>query len=142
MLVLVVVAIALGGALWKVRAAGGAPREREGKLGWALAYAAVIASMGPLLIGAPRFVAADAILPSDAQAHAWVAAEVARGIPHGWVAVCSGGFPFGAHYQSVALVLAAALMRVGIAPITAVNALGLTASLALPLLVVSCARAG
>src|SRR5438105_3229344 len=111
-------------------------RAKDTRGGWLAAYLAVLVAMAPLLRGASRFVAADAILPSDAQAHAWVAAEIARGIPHGWVAVCSGGFPFGPHYQSVAIAIAAFAMKVGVAPITAVNSLGLVATLAAPLLLV------
>jgi hypothetical protein len=91
--------------------------------------------------GIPRFLSPSALLPADAQAHAWVAQELARGLPHGWVSVCSGGFPFGPHYQSLAIVLSAVLLRVGMAPISAVNALGVASTIGAPLLVLSCLRA-
>src|ERR1700722_5003350 len=64
----------------------------------------VVLSLVPLLRRLPRLLSAGAILPADAQSHAWVAQELARvGLPHGWIDVCAAGFPFGPEYQSFTL---------------------------------------
>jgi hypothetical protein len=50
------------------------------------------------------------------------------------VDVYDGGFPFGIHYQSPALLLDAALIKLGFSPVLATNGLGIAALLAAPIL--------
>ncbi|MBE7480078.1 MAG: hypothetical protein HS104_08850 [Polyangiaceae bacterium] len=112
------------------------------ELGWGIARpwretglvvcGALLAS-APVLAIAPHLLSPSSLLPSDAIGHAGVAHAIARhGLPHGWVDAYYGGFPFGLHYQSVPLLLLAGLMRLGIDPVVAANALGLLGILAVP----------
>jgi hypothetical protein len=85
----------------------------------------------PLLLATPHLLVD--LLPPDAFSHAAVAQAIARkGLPHGWVDVYDAGFPFGIHYQSVALLLDAALIKLGSSAMVATNALGVLALLAAP----------
>ncbi len=105
-------------------------QQRRAALAWLLG-AVTLANL-PLLLAAPRLLVGR--LPPDAFSHAVVAQAIARkGLPHGWVDVYDGGFPFGIHYQSVALLVDAALIKLGIPALLATNALGLAALLAAPL---------
>jgi len=103
-------------------------RRRE--LPWLLA--GVVLANVPLLLAMPHVL--SALLPPDAFSHAVVAQAVARkGLPHGWVDVYGGGFPFGIHYQSLSLLADAALIKLGVPAMIATNGLGIAALLATPL---------
>jgi hypothetical protein len=103
---------------------------RARTLGWLLS-GVTLANL-PLVLAAPALVAWR--LPPDAFSHAVVAQEIARkGLPHGWIDAYVGGFPFGIHYQSVALLADAALIKLGVPALVATNALGIAALLAAPL---------
>jgi len=136
--------VALVATLWTFRRAKGSlpvPVAPDAAgAGW-LAHAVVLASLAPLVWAVPRLVAPDALLAADAQAHAWVAQELARGVRHGWVDVCAGGFPFGPQYQSLLLVVAALLVKAGVPVVSAVAGLGLLSILAVPLLLTATLRA-
>jgi hypothetical protein len=99
-------------------------------LAWLLAGVAL--ANVPLLLATPHLI--GALLPPDAFSHAVVAQAVARkGLPHGWVDVYGGGFPFGIHYQSLSLLADAALVELGVPAMIATNGLGIAALLAAPL---------
>jgi hypothetical protein len=104
----------------------------HGRAGLLALLAAVTVANLPLVLATPRL--AGALLPADAFSHAVVAQAVARkGLPHGWVDVYAGGFPFGIHYQSVALLMDAALIKLAVPAMIATNVLGIAALLATPL---------
>jgi hypothetical protein len=87
----------------------------------------------PVLAITPRVLSPHSLVPADAIGHAGVAHAIAQhGLPHGWVDAYYGGFPFGLHYQSVPLLLLAAVMRLGVDPVVATNTLGLLGILAAP----------
>ncbi len=104
---------------------------------WPLAYAAALAASAPLLAHLPVLAGRNAIVVGDATSHAVVAnALVTDGLPHGWVDVYNGGFPFGIHYQSVGYLLVASLIRLGLPPGQSIQLVGVAALVALPLCVV------
>ena len=137
--------IALAGALfieWRwcrlaVIGIEGAPAWKPSQATRALwAALLVLAGMVPLALAVPSFFAAAARLPPDAVSHAVVAERIARvGMPHGWIDAYNGGFPFGPHYQSVPILLVAGLIKLGVEPARATQALGLIAVFATPMLV-------
>jgi hypothetical protein len=138
-----VLAIALGSLLvalalsWLEERRGVPPGDvpyvrAEGRRGLAWLLAAVTLANLPLLLAAPHVV--GAVLPPDAYSHAGVAQALSReGLPHGWIDVYGGGFPFGIHYQSLSLLLDAGLITLGVPAMAATHALGLAALLAAPL---------
>jgi len=103
--------------------------------GWLALGALTLLASAPLVPALFRFAAEGASLPGDTAAHAQVAREIAeQGLPHGWIASYSAGFPFGPHYQSGALLVTAALIRAGLSPLGATHLVGLGATLLVPLL--------
>jgi hypothetical protein len=108
---------------------------------WWAAHAAIALCLVPLLRLLPVFLTRHSLLTADAQAHAGVALAIARGLPHSWVDTYNGGFPFGPHYQSLALLVTAALIKCGMHSVLAVNFIGLFATLLCPFLFLECLRA-
>ena len=92
---------------------------------------AVLAN-APLVLRLPAMLS-HPVLDGDARTHMLIAAAIAKsGLGRAWVDVYQGGFPVGPHYPSVAWLLDAAMIRVGVAPMLATHALGLAALLAVP----------
>jgi hypothetical protein len=115
-----------------VRAQWGSPPRPWRTL---LVLAGALGASAPLIIGSPTLLSSQALLPPDAVAHATVAHNIAtHGLPHGWVDVYNGGFPFGPHYQSAPILLLAAVLRLGVDPVVAIHALGLLSTVAVPIL--------
>jgi hypothetical protein len=117
------------------------PETHASSREWTYAYAVVAVFLLPVLALAPAVVGRHALLPADAQAHAAVAQAIARGIPHGWVDVYNAGFPVGLHYQSVPILVVAALVALGMSAVSAVSLVGFLAVVAIPPLLVGCLRA-
>ena len=148
---LVVLGLGLAGALALARRLGAEgcariearwARPEPGGLRWLALAALTLLASAPLVPALLRFAAEGATLPGDAAAHAQVAREIAeQGLPRGWIASYSAGFPFGPHYQSGALLVTAALIRAGLSPLGATHAVGLLATLLVPLLFLVAARA-
>jgi hypothetical protein len=113
------------------------PSRRAVLLGVAL----VLVANAPLVIWASAFHARGA---GDARTHAMLAASIARhGLSHGWTDAYGGGFPLGPHYPLVGWVLAALLVKLGLAPMAALDVLGFLAVLGAPLVAYGVAlRAG
>lgn len=66
----------------------------------------------------------------DLRSHAMVARALATGQARaGWVDVYGGGFPLGPHYPSVAWLVSASMIRIGVAPAQAVTWLGIASVL-------------
>ena len=142
---------ALAVTLWFLRTerAGAAPGSGEPPLPSfrfekAAAIAGLVAVSAPLLWIVPDVLRSTALLPSDASSHAVVAKALATGGGSGgWVDRYSGGFPFFLHYQGLAVVLVAGLIRLGVHPIVATQLVGLAAILATPFVaLVALQRAG
>jgi len=71
------------------------------------------------------------LLLGDLRSHALVAHAIALGrVQGGWIDVVHGGFPLGPHYPSIAWLLSAVLMRLGLSPAWAVTWVGVGAVLA------------
>ncbi len=112
-----------------------------GRMAWLLATLATVAASAPILAGIPVLFTREPLHLGDSATHAIVAQQVATtGIPHGWVDVYNGGFPFAIHYQSVGYLLVAALARAGLPAVVAIQVVGFAAMIALPLAVLHAAR--
>lgn len=108
--------------------------ERSAPDGLAIALGAVAIALAelPLLRALPGLLGAR-VLSGDARSHMMVATAIARnGVARGWIDAYQGGFPLGPHYPSLAWLLDAALVRVGVDPALATQALGIGALLAVP----------
>ena len=147
MILLVGLVGGLAGTRW-LRARGlsrvraGWSRPLGGPRLWAVLAAVTLLASAPLFTAVWTFVASGAHLPGDAASHAQIAREVAeRGLPHGWVESYSGGFPFGPHYQSGAILLTAALVKLRMTAVSATHLVGLVSILLAPLLFLFAARA-
>jgi hypothetical protein len=117
-------------------------RQPARRVAWALALAFVALATGFLALRLPELLHPHSVLSGDAASHARVAQEIAQvGLPRGWIGSYSGGFPFGPHYQSGALLTAAALIRLGLDAVTATKGVGLIALLLVPLTFLWGARA-
>ncbi|WP_437592904.1 hypothetical protein [Sorangium sp. So ce1000] len=113
------------------------------RLAWLAAAAAVAVALLPALRDARALAGPGAALWKDASSHLAIAHDIATsGLPHGWIATNNGGFPVALHYPPVGWLLAAALIRLGAAPVVAVKGLGLAAFIAAPLAVLAAGRAG
>lgn len=98
--------------------------------------AAIAAASGAAWAALPLLTHPAAHLAGDAASHVRVAQEIAaHGLPHGWIESYGGGFPFGPHYQSGALLAAAGIIELGAHPVTATIALGLVCMLVVPIMV-------
>ncbi len=126
--------LALGGALVVLRSRASAPaRTTEPPIPRALGAIAVL-----LAVALPLFQLAPLMrtFHGDDMTHARIGADIARhGLPHGWIDSYLGGFPFGHHYPPVTWLALAALVRMGLAPVTASSVLGVLATVATPLAV-------
>jgi len=95
----------------------------------------LLAANAPLAIWAAAFSARGA---GDARTHARMAAAIARhGLSHGWTDAYGAGFPLGLHYPLVHSLVAALLVKAGLAPMVALDVLGLLAVLAAPFAVLA-----
>jgi hypothetical protein len=98
---------------------------------WVGGVVLVLAANWPLVLWAAAFAGRGA---GDARTHATVAHAIARhGLPHGWTDAYGGGFPVGPHYPWVGWGLSALLIKVGVGPMDAVDAVGCASILAVPL---------
>jgi len=99
----------------------------------ALGAIGVLVGSAPLFVFAPWRGRSVELYTGDAATHAAVAREIAeQGLPHGWLTVFLGGFPFGHHYPPLGWLLSAGLMRLGLAPARSLYWLAWVATLALP----------
>jgi hypothetical protein len=99
-----------------------------------LGWAGVLLAELPLFRLTPWISGAPFVFWGDTQSHARVAAELAEGgLGHSWIHAYLGGFPFGHHYPPLGWIILAAEIRMGLGPGAAVYLLGVTATLALPL---------
>ena len=125
--------LAHAGAVWG--------RVQGPRWAWAFAYAAALAACTPIFLALPTLFTAQPVLLGDAASHAAIARQIAKdGLPHGWVDVYNGGFPFGVHYQSVGYLLVAGITRLGVDVAHAMQGVGVAATIALTLAVVHAAR--
>lgn len=107
-----------------------------------LAFAGVVLGILPALWLTRVLLSPTSVLAPDAVAHAVVAQALGSGrAGGGWIDTYNGGFPLGLHYQMPALLVAAALVRLGVHATTAIQAVGLFGSFAAPLAFAASARA-
>ncbi|MBI4957786.1 MAG: hypothetical protein HY908_37615 [Myxococcales bacterium] len=142
--------LALGWLVW-LRRTGRADRparwrtaatrsRRARRLDQALAGLALVAC-APLLAALVEVGAGRPLLPGDAAAHARVSSEIALGgLGQGWIESYSGGFPLGPHYQPLARLVTAALVRAGLEAASATLLVGLGSLVLVPPLFVLVAR--
>lgn len=117
------------------RGLGGRPLPASSRAAWAAMAAVVLAALSRPLLDAPIVIGARTTLPGDAGSHLAIAQDLARGgLEHDWLPTYNGGFPFMLHYPPVGWLVTAGLLRVGVAPITAIKTLGFASLLAVPIL--------
>lgn len=107
-----------------------------------LALAAVLTlTLAPTLALGPW---TDAGMFGDDMTHTRVGRDLAEhGLGDGWVDSYLSGFPYAVHYPPLGTLLVAALIALGLAPLTATHLLGMLGVLAVPLvLVAALLRAG
>ncbi|WP_437720893.1 hypothetical protein [Sorangium sp. So ce861] len=119
-----------------------APAAPAPRLAWLAAAAAVAAALLPARRDARALAGPGAALWKDASSHLAIAHDIATsGLPHGWIDTNNGGFPVALHYPPAGWLLAAALIRLGVAPVVAAKGLGLAAFVGAPLIALAAARA-
>lgn len=94
----------------------------------------VLLSTLPVIWLLPALHGATETFFGDALSHAAVGQAVARhGLPHGWVDLNLGGFPFGHHYPPLGTLVLALTMRLGVSPALAIQLWGALATAAVPI---------
>jgi hypothetical protein len=104
----------------------------------------VLLGAAPLLAAQPWLHGATESYFGDGLSHVMLGRAIARdGLPHGWVDINLGGFPFGHHYPPLGSLLLALTMRLGVSPAVAIQVWGFLFTLSVPLVFhVAVARAG
>lgn len=104
----------------------------------------VLAGALPLVWAQPWLRGATETYFGDGLSHAALGQAVAKnGLPHGWVDVNLGGFPFGHHYPPLGTLVLALTMRLGISPALSIELWGAAATLGASIaLYISSTRAG
>jgi hypothetical protein len=98
---------------------------------YVLGVIAVLAANIPLVLWAAAFSGRGA---GDARTHAMLANVIAKGrLPHGWTDAYAAGFAVGPHYPVVGWGLSALFVKVGFAPMVAVNIVAFAAIVGAPL---------
>jgi hypothetical protein len=123
----------------------GGPRSLSGSARgpwshWALASAATLIAEYSVLRALPALFGRDAVLLGDGWWHAVAARSIAEGLPHGWIDATDGGFPVGPYYPVGGWLLASLLIRLGCSAATAVQLLGVSLTLGIPLIFLFVAR--
>ena len=119
----------------------GRPQGSRGA--WRLAGAAVLLAQAPLLAALPFLLfSPHALLIGDAGSHARIGQDLATfGAPHGWIDTYDGGFPLGVSYPPLGWCVLAALIRLGVPTIAAIQCVGTLPYLVAPFLVLEIGRA-
>jgi hypothetical protein len=87
----------------------------------------------PLFWALPWLHGAVETYIGDGLSHAALGQAVAEhGLPHGWVDLNLGGFPFGHHYPPLGTLVLALTMRLGVSPAMAIQLWGVAATLSVP----------